>query len=144
MIRDLSQNDKIQYSKMFIDIPHINFLLYWFLSPEGMFEDIDFYMVEPFEFTLKAKLSGIICGLLILPFMFLTFILIFFIASVCRDYGNKNLILQSIGRGIIFLFFLFPFALVKFPFSLYSYFAFKKRALFNLLEVDSDYDTSSK
>ncbi len=141
MIRDLNQNDKINYSKKCIDNPRA-FLFYWFINPEGMFEDIDFYVAKTFwhEFTLKAKISGIVCGLFISPFIFLTFILILIIANVCRDRIDKNPVSQFIGRGIIFLFLLFPFALIRFPFSLYSYFAFKKRALFFLLESGPEHD----
>lgn len=153
MIRDLSKLDKIEYSKLFIDSPNRTFLKLWFLDPEGMFKDIDFYVAQTFwhEYTLKAKIAGVICGIFILPFIFVTFVLIVIVANV-TGYGKdgsddqfaSNKIITAIGRIIVFLFLLFPLALIRFPFSLYSYFVFKKRALFYLLEVDSNYDTSSE
>ncbi len=148
MIRDLNQSDKIKYAKAFIDKTPLKFLQMWFCNPEGMFEDIDFYVAKTLwhGFTLKAKISGTICGLLVLPFIFLTFVLVLIVANVCRttDTQHKKSIPVFIGHAIVFTCLLFPFALIRFPFSLYSYFMFKKRALFYLLEVDSDYDTSSE
>lgn len=141
MIRDLSKTDKIKYSKKFIELSTRTFLRFWFINPEGMFEDIDFYVANTFwnEYTLKAKISGAICGILVLPFIFITFILILVIANVTRQKDpEENTITTLIGKGIVLLLLLLPFALIRFPFSLYSYFAFQKKALFYLLEMDSD------
>lgn len=145
MIRDLSKTDKIKYSKLFVESSTRTFLRLWFINPEGMFEDIDFYVANTFwhEYTLKAKIFGTICGILILPFIFVTFLLVMIIANVTRQKDpQKNTIGTLIGKGIVLSLLLLPLALIRFPFSLYSYFAFKKEALFYLLEVDSDYDTS--
>ncbi len=145
MIRDLSKTDKIKYSKLFVESSTRTFLRLWFTEPEGIFKDIDFYVAETFwrEYTSRAKIAGTICGILIMPFIFITFLLIVIIANMTKQKDlEKNTIITAIGKGIVLLFLLFPFILIKFPFSLYSYFSFKKSALFYLLEVDSDYDAS--
>lgn len=143
MIRDLSQSDKIKYSKKFVDNSPRTFLFSWFIDPEGMFEDIDFYLkTSGRKFTLKAKISGIICGLLVFPFIVLTFLILFPIVHLTKnkDFHNAPYSIQAFTRGIIYLFFILPYSLIKFPFSLYSYFTLKKKALFYLLEVDNDPD----
>ncbi len=145
MIRDLNKTDKIKYSKLFVEKSWRAFLTTWFFKPEGMFEDIDFYVEKTFwrEFTLKAKIAGIICGIFILPFIFITFVMIVIIANVTGSkVYESNPIIIAIGRGIVFLFLIFPFSLIRLPFSLVSYFTFKKSALFYLLETD--YDSSSE
>lgn len=130
MIRDFSQSDKIKYSKKFIDNSCHTFLFYWFITPEGLFEDVDFYIEESIwhKLTLKAKIFGSICGTLILPFIFLTFILVF---SLSKIYDSK-----LIGQCIILIFFLIPFSLIRFPFSLYTYMKFRANALINILKSD--------
>lgn len=143
MIRDLNKTDKIKYSKLFVEKSWRSFLTTWFFNSEGMFEDIDFYVAKTFwhEFTFKAKISGLICGVFILPFIFITFAMIIVLANVTGG-GSKmiesNPIIVAIGRGIVYLVLIFPFSLIRFPFSLVSYFVFKKSALFYLLEVDCD------
>jgi len=142
MIRDLDSKDKIKYAKAFVDDSTISFAKGWFCDPEAMFQDIDFYVAKTFwhEFTLKAKVSGTICGILILPFIFITFVIILIIANVLG--GSNGSEPPLIVRAIVLFLLIIPFGLIRFPFSLYSYLEFRKNALFYLLEAEPD-DTST-
>lgn len=142
MIRDLDSKDKIKYAKAFVDDSTTKFLHMWFCDAEGMFQDIDFYVAKTFwhDFTPKAKLAGTICGLLILPFIFVTFVTILILANILK--AKDGVEPPLIVRAMVLFFLIIPFGLIRLPFSLYSYFEFKKNALFYLLEAEPD-DTSS-
>ncbi len=143
MIRDLDSKDRIKYAKAVVDDSNISFAKEWFCDPEGMFLDIDFYVAKTFwhEFTLRAKISGVICGLAVLPFIFTTFVLILMLANM---WGKQDADAEApwFVRFIVLACLIIPFGLIRFPFSLYSYLEFKKQALLYLLEADPD-DTST-
>ena len=143
MIRDLDPKDKIEYAKAFVDNSSTSFIHLWFCDAEGMFKDIDFYVAKTFwhEFTPKAKLSGVICGLAVLPFIFITFVVILILANL---WGRQDADAESpfLVRAVVMFLLIVPFGLIRFPFSLYSYLDFRKNALFYLLEAEPD-DTSS-
>ena len=143
MIRDLDSKDKIKYAKAFVDDSAISFAKGWFCDPEAMFMDIDFYVAKTFwhEFTLKAKIAGTICGLAVLPFIFITFVLILILANM---WGKQDADAQAplLVRIIVMLCLIVPFGLIRFPFSLYSYLDFRKQAFLYLLEAEPD-DTST-
>lgn len=135
MIRDFNIDEKIKFSKKSIDTSSLSFFWFWCFNVENIFDDLDFYMKENVpRITLRAKIAGIICGMIIIPLLLITYAV-----SFCFTFFlNKSKFTNGFARAIIFVLFLLPVLIIKFPFSLYTFIILKKNALIYLLKVDND------
>ena len=133
MIRDISKEEKIEYSQKAIDDPKSLFW-FWCFAPDNLFDDISYYLDNsPAHMSRRAIIAGILCGLIVVPALIITYIL----CQIVGGFGYwSSSMSNKMAQGIILSVFLLPSFILIAPFSIYTFYILKKNALIYLITSD--------